>query len=248
MKLLRANPAWVIGGSVAFIGHAAVLTGAMLAGGFDTPPRIEEPVVMVELPPSAAMTGELQPAVPEEAPSNPASEPRMVEQTDRPPLVKAPIIDAPLPKEFVSAPSKAAPRPVQQAKLSRPVESPSTRAISSAPKQALEPTAASGQSPEAKRDEANYYAKLSAHLNRKKRYPKEAKKARQQGVVTVRFTVHSDGRISATSIRKSSGHALLDQATIELMQRVAPLPKFPRSMTRDSVTISLPIDYSLRTN
>ncbi len=65
--------------------------------------------------------------------------------------------------------------------------------------------------------------------------------------MTVRFTVLADGRISASSIRTSSGHDLLDQATLDLMQRVAPLPKFPRSMTKDSVTISLPIDYSLRT-
>ena len=72
-------------------------------------------------------------------------------------------------------------------------------------------------------------------------------KARQQGVVTVRFTVHADGRISGSSIRTSSGHDLLDQATLDLMERVAPLPRFPRSMTRDRVTISLPIDYSLRT-
>ena len=104
-----------------------------------------------------------------------------------------------------------------------------------------------GDDPKAKREEADYYSLLSAHLNRKKRYPSEAKKARQQGVVTVRFTVHADGRISGSSIRTSSGHDLLDQATLDLMERVAPLPRFPRSMTRDRVTISLPIDYSLRT-
>ena len=104
-----------------------------------------------------------------------------------------------------------------------------------------------GDDPKAKREEVDYYSLLSAHLNRKKRYPSEAKKARQQGVVTVRFTVHADGRISGSSIRTSSGHDLLDQATLDLMERVAPLPRFPRSMTRDRVTISLPIDYSLRT-
>lgn len=94
----------------------------------------------------------------------------------------------------------------------------------------------------------DYYALVSAHLNRKKRYPTEAKKARQQGVVTVRFTVHSDGSVSGGSIKSSSGHALLDQATLDLLQRVAPLPRFPKSMTKDSVTLALPIDYSLRTN
>ena len=31
------------------------------------------------------------------------------------------------------------------------------------------------------------------------------------------------------------------------MQRVAPLPAMPDSLVQDKVTISLPIDYSLRT-
>ena len=125
---------------------------------------------------------------------------------------------------------------------------PARNALAVAPEGSGTGTAATaGDDPKAKREEADYYALLSAHLNRKKRYPSEAKKARQQGVVTVRFTVLADGRISASSIRTSSGHDLLDQATLDLMQRVAPLPKFPRSMTKDSVTISLPIDYSLRT-
>jgi len=88
---------------------------------------------------------------------------------------------------------------------------------------------------------------LSAHLNKRKRYPTEAKKARQEGIVTVRFTVHRDGSIAGATIRKSSGHDLLDAATLDLLERVAPLPRFPKSMKRDSVTLSLPIDYSLQT-
>lgn len=89
---------------------------------------------------------------------------------------------------------------------------------------------------------------VAAHLQRKKSYPTEAKKARQQGVVTVRFTVARDGSVSAIGIKKSSGHELLDTATLELLRRVAPLPRMPDSMERDSVTLSLPIDYSLRTD
>jgi protein TonB len=33
-----------------------------------------------------------------------------------------------------------------------------------------------------------------------------------------------------------------------LLQRVAPLPRMPASMQRESVTITLPIEYSLTTN
>jgi periplasmic protein TonB len=95
--------------------------------------------------------------------------------------------------------------------------------------------------------EADYFSLISAHLNRRKTYPTDAKKARQEGVVVIRFTVDRGGNISGASIKRGSGHALLDQATLQLLQRVAPLPRMPASMPRDSVTLSLPIDYSLRT-
>ena len=105
-----------------------------------------------------------------------------------------------------------------------------------------------GNDPRARQQEANYFALVSAHLNRRKVYPAEARQARQQGVVTVRFTVDRSGGVSAVSIKRSSGHDLLDRATLDLLQRVAPLPRMPASMERDHVTLSLPIDYSLRTS
>lgn len=238
---------WMVGGGIALVGHAAVLAAVLLIGA--KPPReiVEEPVVLVELPPQAAPAPAalVQTPLARPQPETPLS------QTVQP-RVEAPRVRAPLPGEFVAAPPPPPPLPARRSLVPAPQPdapvSPPRDAVAMAPAGSGAGTAATaGDDPKAKRDEANYYALLSAHLNRKKHYPSEAKKARQQGVVTVRFTVHADGTISAASIRTSSGHALLDQATLELMQRVAPLPKFPRSMTRDSVTISLPIDYSLRT-
>ena len=57
-----------------------------------------------------------------------------------------------------------------------------------------------------------------------------------------------DGSVSGISIKRGSGHEVLDSATLALVQRVAPLPRMPASMVRDSVTLALPIDYSLKTN
>jgi protein TonB len=109
-------------------------------------------------------------------------------------------------------------------------------------------SATPGNDPRARQQEQNYFAMVSAHLNRRKVYPAEARQARQQGVVTVRFTVDRSGNVSGASIKRSSGHEVLDRATLELLGRVAPLPRMPASMQKDSVTLSLPIDYSLRTS
>lgn len=102
--------------------------------------------------------------------------------------------------------------------------------------------------PRARKQEADYFALVGAHLNRRKVYPAEARQARQQGVVVVRFTVDRSGNVDGISVKRSSGHVILDAATLALVQRVAPLPRMPASMPRDRLTLSLPIDYSLRTD
>ncbi|GIX39941.1 MAG: hypothetical protein KatS3mg128_0990 [Silanimonas sp.] len=98
------------------------------------------------------------------------------------------------------------------------------------------------------RRERDYFAHLSAHLNRRKEYPVEARQARQQGVVVVRFGIDRDGNVLFAEIKRGSGHALLDEATLALLKRVSPLPRIPRSLDRDRLTLSLPIDYSLTTD
>lgn len=234
---------WIVGGGIAFAGHAVVLAAVLLIGV--TPPRavVEDPVVLVELPPQA---GPAPAALAQPEPLRPDAP--LSEAVDQ--RVEAPLVRAPLPQEFVAtpppppAPARRTPTPAAAASPQPPRAAAALVAAGSGTGTAE----TAGDDPKAKREEADYFALLSAHLNRKKQYPKEAKKAREEGVVTVRFTVHADGTISAASIRKSSGHSLLDQATLELMERVAPLPKFPKSMTKSSVTISLPIDYSLRTS
>lgn len=247
------NSPWLLGGGIALAGHVAVLAGVLLAPGTPPAPVAEPPPIVIELPPLAAA-----PAIASAQPQQviePVAQPTMQSSNQQP--IDAPLVRAPLPQTYVATPppSFAPPQPMARSvaiappQPAAPAVAPARAAPAAPITSAANGTAATpGDDPKAKREEADYYAMLSAHLNRKRRYPSEAKKARQQGVVTVRFTVHSDGRISNSSIRKSSGHDLLDQATLDLMERVAPLPKFPRSMVRDSVTITLPIDYNLRTS
>lgn len=230
--------AWLPGAGLATLAHAALVAGALWLGMGERIVPIEEPIVLIELPPLAgaapAASAALQPA-----PADP--------KPQATPPIAAPAVAVQLPREFVAVPPPASvPAATVQPRVA---VAPPAAAVQPAPVQSAAPgtSASEGTNPRAKQQEADYFAQLSAHLNKRKRYPAEAKKARQQGVVTVRFTVHSDGSVSGGAIRKSSGHALLDSATLELLQRVAPLPRFPKSMTRDSVSLSLPIDYSLQT-
>ena len=234
---------WGMAGGIALAAH--VLVGATVFGWARSgEPPVPEPIVLVELPPEAAPAAVAAPQ-PVEQPQPDYTPPQVLT-----PPIEVPPVNAPLPEDPVVLPPP--PPPVQ---LQRSVPEPVAAPVS-APPIAVAPTTGTGtgtsvtpgNDPKARAQAADYFALLSAHLNRKKRYPKEAKKARQEGVVTVRFTVHRDGSVSGVSIKRSSGHEILDQATLDLMRRVAPLPRMPASMKRDSILLSLPIDYSLKTS
>jgi protein TonB len=234
---------WVSAAAIAVAAHGLLGLSAMAwKAPHDRP--IPEPVVLVELPPASASEAMSEPT--------PASQPEYVPPQQALPF-EVPTVRAPLPDDAILLP----PEPKRPATPTLPTPQVNNAPVAvSAPARAEAPPSAdanpapstsSGNSPKAKKEKANYYAMVSAHLNQRKKYPTEARKAREQGVVKVRFTVDRNGNISNVSITGSSGHAILDQATLALMQRVAPLPTMPASMTQDRVTISLPIDYSLRT-
>ncbi|MBB6122400.1 energy transducer TonB [Sphingobium subterraneum] len=234
---------WGGAAALAATAHAAFAALVLLWSRPAQPP-LPEPVVLIELPPEGAPA----PAV---SAQKAVVEPRsqlVPPQTVTPP-VDIPPVRAPLPRDPVTLPPPLPPLPTR---VATPVQAP---AVAQSAPAATAPTGSTtststtpGSDPKAKRAEADYFSLISAHLNRRKTYPTEAKKARQEGVVTVRFTVARDGSVSNISLRRGSGHELLDTATLQLLQRVAPLPRMPASMQRDSITLSLPIDYSLRTN
>lgn len=97
-------------------------------------------------------------------------------------------------------------------------------------------------------DVQGYFSQISAWIDANKDYPGEVKKRKQQGTVTVRFSINRDGELLNASIRKSSGHALLDQAALATLSRANPFPPIPAFMNRQTLSIVVPIDYSLIQN
>lgn len=95
--------------------------------------------------------------------------------------------------------------------------------------------------------EENYYRTLMVWLNKHKTYPTAARKAKQEGISVLKFTIDRDGNVLSAKVTKSSGFSVLDQATLDMMERASPLPPIPESMRRDSLSISLPIEFSLVT-
>ncbi|MBX3593314.1 TonB family protein [Sphingomonas sp.] len=243
---------WTIAAAIALGGHAVAAGMVLASRSAISPAPPPEPVMLIELPADAAPT-----SAPTSAPAPAPAAQREVRQ--EPASIRPPApVPAPVP---IDVPQLRAPGPVEVAAL--PLPQPASTRAEPASQPAPQPATTrpappeasgagtgttAGGDPRARRQEADYFALVSAHLNRKKRYPIEAKKARQQGVVTVRFTVARDGTVSNVAIKRSSGHALLDTATTDLLAQVSPLPRMPASMARDRVTLSLPIEYALKTD
>jgi protein TonB len=84
------------------------------------------------------------------------------------------------------------------------------------------------------------------HLERRKRYPREAEQDGIGGTVRVRFTIDAGGNILRHRITASSGHAELDQAVTEMIRRSSPIPAPPREAFRPGLSLEVPIRFAAR--
>jgi protein TonB len=91
----------------------------------------------------------------------------------------------------------------------------------------------------------SYLGRLLAQLNRFKRYPPQARKARIEGVVLLHFVMDADGRVAKAEIQKSSGRPALDEEALALMARAQPLPPLPADFPTRSLDAVVPIEFSL---
>ncbi|MGE6331880.1 TonB family protein [Stenotrophomonas sp. NPDC077659] len=99
---------------------------------------------------------------------------------------------------------------------------------------------------ERSRANASWQGLLLGHLQQHRRYPRQSERLRQQGVVYVRFAVYRDGRVSSPRIERGSGFALLDQETLDTVQRASPVPVPPAEVPGDPVEVMVPVAFYLR--
>lgn len=92
----------------------------------------------------------------------------------------------------------------------------------------------------------NYYAELAGWLERYKRYPRRARKRRQQGVVEVTFVINRQGQLLSQQVVGSSGYRLLDREASEMLERASPMPPIPAELRYVQLSITVPIAFYLR--
>ncbi|MFV8558171.1 TonB family protein [Sulfitobacter sp. SBS6] len=83
-------------------------------------------------------------------------------------------------------------------------------------------------------------------LNAAKDYPRRAREARAEGTTTVAFTLDQYGQIKAREVSKSSGWPVLDQAALDIFDRLQTLPRPPSAMGAGPFNLAIPISYRFR--
>ncbi|TPM25376.1 energy transducer TonB [Mesorhizobium sp. B2-3-4] len=215
-----------------------------------------EPDRLVEQTEPVAEPEEVQPEEPmETAKAEPVEQPPLEEVI--PDIVEtvAPEVVVPLPqpkpvetrKEKKPAEPKARkpvdkPKPKPKKEKAEPPKTVSTASAEAKPatKAAAPRSSAgfSGVSP------AKWESRLTAWINRHKRYPSGAKSRRAQGNVNVTFTMDSSGRVLSARVVRSSGDAELDRAALAVLQGAtvpAPPPELGSRVSRTA-----PFVFSLR--
>jgi periplasmic protein TonB len=91
-----------------------------------------------------------------------------------------------------------------------------------------------------------WHITVNTRLNQFKRYPRQARTRGHQGTVKVAFVLDPEGRVLSAKIIKSSGSPILDQETLDLLQRAQPFPVPPGGASEKDLFLEVPISYALR--
>ncbi|MBN8920496.1 MAG: TonB family protein [Rhizobiales bacterium] len=88
---------------------------------------------------------------------------------------------------------------------------------------------------------ALWRSKLSAHLNRHKRFPGGADAG---GTVQIAFTIDRSGRVLSSRLMRSSGDRALDEEAVSLPRRASPVPSPPPGYGGATISIAVPVRFS----
>jgi protein TonB len=188
--------------------------------------------------------------------AQPPPEPQVTEPSplepilDPPPPIEKPMValpePPPLPPPEVKAeqpkPEEKPPQPkrVERKKKSAPRTTAAPRSHSNTAERPASPSVGAPAPMTSWRDQ------VVAQLQRAKRYPSGAESRREQGVVTLSFSLGRNGAVLSRRIARSSGHSELDQEVLAMVMRAQPFPPFPANMTQARVGLTVPVRFSLR--
>lgn len=229
----------LLSGPLVAAAHAALLWAAMYWTA---------PLPATIAGPSFAIDLEAAPATVETpAPAQRQPEPRVQPHEPAPP---APMVPRPARKPAPKPVAALPPAPVAElAETAEPVAvpAPAEPAATTATTAATAPPSPSkpGAPAISQAELSRWQGSLLAHLERHKRYPRDAQMRRQEGAATIRFVMDSSGRVLSAVLERGSGVESLDREGLALLERAQPLPRPPNG-SGERIDLAVPVRFQLR--
>ena len=90
-----------------------------------------------------------------------------------------------------------------------------------------------------------YLQRFRRHVQESLVYPLAARRQSLRGTVELDITLDPGGRVRDVHVARSSSHGVLDDAALDTVRRLDPLPP-PESLPRRPLLIRLPLVFDLR--
>ena len=180
-------------------------------------------------------------AKPKPPPEPPKAEPPAPRPEPRP----APRFSKPAPAPVVPTPPAIRAETAKQTTESVPVV-PAVPLQPAAPPQAtarIESPAATGPDPGSV---ARFRLELMDIARRYKRYPRIAQDNNWEGRVELRIVFAENGAMSALTVKKSAGRAVLDEEAQAMIRSAQPQIALPPALRGRAFTLEIPVEFSLK--
>lgn len=227
---------------VVFVHVVIILT--VLYWNTASPPIVVQPMaaIMIDLAPLPAApevpTNALPPGfVQKEAP--PESEPiPEIEPLPEIPEVVTPAAVIPPKSEIEEKPEEHIEETAQEEKAPPSIEAPPAEKVLAPMQGALSLVPSHVK--------ASWQSMVVGHLERQKRYPRKARRKRQEATVTVRVSIKRDGYVDSYKLEHASQFEALNKEVLAMVKRAEPLPPPPKEMIGETIEFVVPVVFSLR--
>ena len=89
-----------------------------------------------------------------------------------------------------------------------------------------------------------YFGRVRQIIDSNKSYPLLARQRKQEGSPKVSFTILKNGIVEKITV-SSSGYRILDREARRIIMISSPFPEIPNSMDKDSIDLTIPINFRL---
>jgi len=90
-----------------------------------------------------------------------------------------------------------------------------------------------------------YLAKIRRIIEQHKRYPKGAKRMKQQGTAYIKFSISTDGTVHHIGLAKKCPFTKLNKAALKILQNIGKFDPIPKTIGKSHLSLTIPIAYKI---